>query len=85
MYPKLVKYHNWWYTFRDYNKDGLCEYGSTDGSLIAAKWESGMDNAIRFDNCKIVSGSNYSINTESVDLNSYLAILLSLHIDFMIY
>jgi putative isomerase len=73
MYPKLVKYHNWWYTFRDYDKDGLCEYGSTDGSLIAAKWESGMDNAIRFDNCKIVSGSNYSINTESVDLNSYLS------------
>ena len=73
MYPKLVKYHNWWYTFRDYDKDGLCEYGSTDGSLIAAKWESGMDNAIRFDNCKIVEGSDYSINTESVDLNSYLA------------
>ncbi len=73
MYPKLVKYHNWWYVFRDYDKDGLCEYGSTDGSLIAAKWESGMDNAIRFDNCKIVEGSDYSINTESVDLNSYLS------------
>ena len=73
MYPKLVKYHNWWYVFRDYDKDGLCEYGSTDGSLIAAKWESGMDNAIRFDNCKIAEGSDYSINTESVDLNSYLA------------
>ena len=73
MYPKLVKYHNWWYNFRDYDKDGLCEYGSTDGSLIAAKWESGMDNAIRFDNCKIVEGSDYSINTESIDLNSYLA------------
>jgi len=73
MYPKLVNYHNWWYSFRDYDKDGLCEYGSTDSSLIAAKWESGMDNAIRFDNSKIVDGSNYSINTESVDLNSYLA------------
>ena len=73
MYPKLVNYHNWWYVFRDYDKDGLCEYGSTDGSLIAAKWESGMDNAIRFDKCKIVEGSDYSINTESVDLNSYLA------------
>jgi putative isomerase len=73
MYPKLVNYHNWWYAFRDYDKDGLCEYGSTDGSLIAAKWESGMDNAIRFDKSKIVDGSNYSINTESVDLNSYLA------------
>ena len=73
MYPRLVNYHNWWYVFRDYDKDGLCEYGSTDGSLIAAKWESGMDNAIRFDKSIIVDGSNYSINTESVDLNSYLA------------
>lgn len=72
-YSKIVKYHNWWYKHRDYDKDGLCEYGSTDGSLIAAKWESGMDNAIRFDKCKIVEGSNYSINTESVDLNAYLA------------
>ena len=73
LYPKIVKYHHWWYTYRDYDKDGLCEYGSTDGSLIAAKWESGMDNAIRFDKCRIVEGTNYSINTESVDLNSYLA------------
>lgn len=72
LYPKIVKYHHWWYTYRDYDKDGLCEYGSTDGSLIAAKWESGMDNAIRFDKCRIVEGTNYSINTESVDLNSYL-------------
>ena len=22
MYPKLVAYHNWWYTNRDYNKMG---------------------------------------------------------------
>jgi len=38
LYPKLKKYHYWWYNKRDYDKDGLCEYGSTDGSLIAAKW-----------------------------------------------
>ncbi len=74
MYPELKKYHNWWYAYRDYDQDGYCEYGSTDGSLIAAKWESGMDNAVRFDSSKIVKGSNYSINTESVDLNSYLAL-----------
>ena len=73
LYPKLVQYHRWWYSYRDYDNDGFCEYGSTDGSLIAAKWESGMDNAIRFDRCKIVEGSSFSINTESVDLNSYLA------------
>ncbi len=74
MYPKLKKYHNWWYLKRDHDQDGICEYGSTDGSLIAAKWESGMDNAIRFDNSKILKNSEgaYSLDQESVDLNSYL-------------
>lgn len=74
MYPKLKKYHYWWYNKRDHDKDGVCEYGSTDGSLIAAKWESGMDNAIRFDNSKIVlNGENaFSLDQESVDLNAYL-------------
>ncbi len=74
MYPKLKKYHEWWYKKRDHDQDGLCEYGSTDGSLIAAKWESGMDNAIRFDNSKILKNSEgaYSLNQESVDLNAYL-------------
>ena len=73
-YPKLKKYHQWWYTKRDHDKDGLCEYGSTDGTLIAAKWESGMDNAIRFDNSKILRNSEgaYSLDQESVDLNAYL-------------
>lgn len=74
MYPKLMKYHQWWYNKRDHDGDGLCEYGSTDGSLIAAKWESGMDNAIRFDDAKIVKNGEgaYSMNQESVDLNAYL-------------
>jgi len=73
-YPKLKKYHQWWYNNRDYDKDGLCEYGSTDGTLIAAKWESGMDNAIRFDNSKIIKNGEgaYSLDQESVDLNAYL-------------
>ncbi len=74
IYPKLVKYHYWWYKDRDNDSNGLCEYGSTADSLIAAKWESGMDNAIRFDERKLVrNGLNaFSINLESVDLNSYL-------------
>ena len=73
-YPKLKKYHEWWYEKRDHDQDGLCEYGSTDGSLTAAKWESGMDNAIRFDDSKILkNGENaYSLDQESVDLNAYL-------------
>ena len=45
LYFKILKYHEWWYKNRDHNGNGLCEYGSTDGTEIAARWESGMDNA----------------------------------------
>lgn len=74
MYPKLVKYHKWWYQYRDHDQNGLCEYGSTDGTLIAAKWESGMDNAVRFDDTKMLKNNEngWSMNQESVDLNAYL-------------
>ena len=74
VYPKIKMQHYWWYENRDNDKDGLCEYGSTDGSVIAAKWESGMDNAVRFDNSEILKNSEtaWSLNQESVDLNSYL-------------
>ncbi len=74
MRPKLEKYHSWWYDYRDKNSNGLCEWGSSDGTLIAAKWESGMDNAARFDSSVIVPGKAgaWSINQESVDLNAYL-------------
>ncbi len=74
LYPALYTYHYWWYRYRDHDHNGICEYGSTDGTLIAAKWESGMDNAIRFDSCIVVQNSAqaWSFNQESVDLNSYL-------------
>jgi putative isomerase len=29
MFPKLQSYHQWWYTNRDHNKNGLIEYGAT--------------------------------------------------------
>ncbi len=74
MYPKLVKYHNWWYQYRDNDQNGLCEYGSTDGTRIAAAWESGMDNAVRFDNAVMIKNNDqaWSLDQESVDLNAYL-------------
>ncbi|MGL5752856.1 MAG: MGH1-like glycoside hydrolase domain-containing protein [Paraclostridium sp.] len=96
MYEKLVDYQNWWYTNRDTDKNGIAEYGglvhdknNSDEAIIqAAAWESGMDNAPRFDeegygedDIGVVVFENkdeeenvigYSINQESVDLNSYL-------------
>lgn len=60
---------------RDHNRNGICEFGSTDGTLEAAAWESGMDNAIRFDNTKMLKNADdaWSMDQESVDLNAYLA------------
>ena len=74
LYPQIVKYHEWWYKNRDHDGNGICEYGSTDGTEIAARWESGMDNAVRFDEIKMMKNteSAWSMNQESVDLNSYL-------------
>jgi len=74
LYPKVVAYHGWWYQDRDHDSDGLAEYGSTDGTLIAAKWESGMDNAVRFDSSSLLQNNDqaWSMNQESVDLNAYL-------------
>lgn len=74
MYPKLVKYHHWWYKNRDHNQNGLCEFGATDGTRIAAAWESGMDNAVRFDKAALLKNNEtaWSLNQESVDLNAYL-------------
>lgn len=74
MYDKLVRYHRWWFKARDHDHDGLAEYGSTDGTRIAAAWESGMDNAVRFDGATMVSNGDgaWSLDQESVDLNAYL-------------
>ncbi|MGH1366722.1 MAG: MGH1-like glycoside hydrolase domain-containing protein [Calditrichia bacterium] len=74
LFPKLLKYHRWWYAERDHDENGLCEYGSIDGTLEAARWESGMDDAVRFDDSKMLQNGPqaWSINQESVDLNSYL-------------
>lgn len=74
MFPMLMRYHRWWYAERDHDHDGLAEYGSTDGTRIAAAWESGMDNAVRFDHANVLRNTEHawSLDQESVDLNSFL-------------
>lgn len=76
MYPKLLHYYKWWFTHRDHNNNGICEFGACDGTLEAAAWESGMDNAIRFDDAVMVKNSDgaWSMDQESVDLNAFLAL-----------
>ncbi|MGN0195291.1 MAG: MGH1-like glycoside hydrolase domain-containing protein [Candidatus Cryptobacteroides sp.] len=74
MYGPLMKFHNWWFAERDHDRNGICEYGSTDGTLIAACWESGMDNGVRFDGAQMLrnGGNAWSMNQENICLNSFL-------------
>ncbi|MGW3089093.1 MGH1-like glycoside hydrolase domain-containing protein [Streptomyces sp. NPDC001108] len=91
MYPKLAAYQAWWYRNRDHDGNGLAEYGATvdpanesaADQRLAAAWESGMDNAPRFDaalGTGVVANRaddgtllGHSLDQESVDLNAYLA------------
>ncbi|MFD3515543.1 trehalase family glycosidase [Streptomyces sp. NPDC058657] len=91
LYPKLAAYQAWWYRNRDHDGNGLAEYGATVDPLnatpedqrLAAAWESGMDNAPRFDEAlgaAVVANKDargrvvgYSLRQESVDLNAHLA------------
>ncbi|WP_020496696.1 MGH1-like glycoside hydrolase domain-containing protein [Sciscionella marina] len=90
MFPKLLAQHEWWYRNRDHDHDGLAEYGATvdprndteKAQVEAAAWESGMDDAPRFDKgagLRVLKNRDahgtvvgYSLNQESVDLNAYL-------------
>lgn len=74
MFPKLVKYYKWWFVDRDRDGNSICEFGSTDGTIEAAAWESGMDNAVRFDNAYMnkISDTAWTFGQESVDLNGFL-------------
>lgn len=89
IYPKIKAYNNWWNNNRSLNKNNILQYGGTvdyknnfaDPKTIveSAAWESGMDNAPRFDwdkvNVEKVFQDNkligYVIDQISVDLNSF--------------
>ena len=36
MYPQLLHYYHWWYLDRDHDSNGICEFGSVDGTIEAA-------------------------------------------------
>lgn len=74
MLPKLLKYHEWRYKYRDHDGNGLCEYGGIGPKVYMGQWESGMDVAVKFHGVKMLKNAEgaYSFDQESVELNSYL-------------
>lgn len=80
VYPALKRWHDWWFTARDGNGDGLLEWGSDDIENLgpawwkphcaqAAKWESGMDNSPMYDEVPFNDAAN-TLELADVALNS---------------
>lgn len=74
-YPKLITMHRWWYSCRDADQSGLCEYRNG--------FESGLDNSSRWlfqDGKRVVADvamTRAQLPTQhlkAVDLNSFLLI-----------
>ena len=65
----LLRYQRWWERCRRPPGERLFAYGGDD--LVASKWESGWDNATRYDAVTLRDGLQ---NVLSVDLNAYLCL-----------
>jgi len=83
-FDTLLRWHNWWWIYRDGNKDGLLEWGSDpypEGvrlgydahSLNAAKLESGLDNSPMYDEATFNDETN-TMELADVGLNSLFAL-----------
>jgi putative isomerase len=69
VYPKLLKWHDWWPNDRDGNGNGLLEWGAT-GTLADARLETGWDDTPAFDGAEMVGTQ---MNVDAVDLNALWA------------
>ncbi len=82
VYPKLLRWHDWWFTARDGNGDGLLEWGSDNvhpphpqwqaHTLQAARYESGLDNSPLYDDAEFDPIAN-TMRVADVGLNAAYA------------
>jgi len=66
---QLERYHAWWEANRRPHGSRLFAYGGAD--LQASKWESGWDNATRYDEARLEDGLQTVL---SVDLNAWMCL-----------
>jgi len=48
IYPKLVRWHDWWLKSRNARHDGLLEWGSSTGVFQDAQYETGWDDNLHY-------------------------------------
>ena len=67
VYPDLARWHAWWPTARDGNRNGLLEWGSEQKWWQGAQYETGWDDNVHFEGTKMVGSA---MNADAVDLSS---------------
>lgn len=79
-YPVLRRAHDWWFTHRDGNGNGVLEYGSSptgDGTFVHTKQgamdEAAMDNLPLFDDA-VFDERAHTLDLEEVGLNSLVVL-----------
>jgi len=82
VFPVLLGWHDWWFTARDGNGDGLLEWGSDRfpsphpqwqaHTLQAARYESGLDNSPMYDDVEFDPLAN-TMDLTDVGLNAMYA------------
>src|ERR1700734_2382487 len=70
VYPKLVRWHDWWPKYRNAKADGLLEWGSTNGQYQDAQWETGWDDNLHYAGVNMVGTT---MDCYSVDLSAMWA------------
>jgi hypothetical protein len=75
VYPKLVRWHDWWPKYRDGDHDGLLEWGSGSAGhpgvgKQGALWETGWDDTPEYADSEMVGTT---LDTDAVDLNALWA------------
>ncbi len=66
VYPRLLRWHDWWPQHSDGNANGLLEWGSSSGFRLALL-ATGWDDTPHFDGCKM---AGTQMTADAVDLNA---------------
>ncbi len=66
VYPRLLKWHDWWPKYSDGNGNGLLEWGSTSGWKLALL-STGWDDTPHFDGSTM---AGTQMTADAIDLNS---------------
>jgi glycogen debranching enzyme len=69
VYPKLVKWHDWWPRYSSGRHDGMLQWGSATGDFQEARYACGWDDTPEYD-ASVIPMVGTQMAADAVDLNA---------------